>query len=334
MILPDHRIATILQQSSLHLSAAVAAAPTLPTLEGVSPALGAAEILKEAAHILGDVVPFLGAPTFMFRLSMLLGRIFSMESHYISDKVFATDDLFFDLPLLGLSVFLVWRSMFPILQAALSAQPSALEKVAFGQLFEPVGINWIQFRVMLTTCLDWVSLEPGQVLEGGETEGIMEPSGFENATSETSYLYWLYEGDVTGYYEGNFLTNIERHDGKSINDPSAVGLLADMKFLYNLDLKQKMKTQSDVEVVKYPMATFRVGKRGATLMRIEADRLYDLMEHDEHLEASIRELLLKSLQRKVGLLLRSTGGASAQPEKNTVLEECDEQVGLPHELSI
>jgi hypothetical protein len=247
-----------------------------------------------------------------------------MESDYISDRMFVTDDLYFNVPLLGVSLFLVWRSLAPILKAVILTKPSALDKIAFEQLFQPVGINWLQFRTMLASCLDWVWLEPGQVLE-------CESEAFNETASEKEYLYWLYEGDVTGYYEGNFLTNIERHDGKSIDDPSAVGLLADMRFLYNLDLKQKMKTQSDVEVVKYPMATFRVGKRGATLMRVEADQLYALMEHDEHMEKSIRQLLLKSLQRKVGLLLRSN---SEEKQQKDPWRKFEEEAGLPHELHL
>ena len=78
------------------------------------------------------------------------------------------------------------------------------------------------------------------------------------------------------------------------------------------------------------MATFRVGQKGATLMRIEADALYELMEHDEHLANSIRQLLLKSLQRKVGLLLRSKSQPKPQMQ---LMPEVEEPSGLPHELN-
>ncbi|KAI2489560.1 hypothetical protein MHU86_25029 [Fragilaria crotonensis] len=254
-----------------------------------------AELLGDISHVLTDITPLVGAPTLVFRLSMLIGRIFAMESDYLPDKLIVKDELFFQLPLLGLSAVLAWRSLIPYLKAV-STKTSKLDDHVFEQLFKPVGVNPIQFRSMVATCIDWVVLDPGSQVVCENEDPLAD---------ETVHLYWLYEGDVTGAYEGNLWTHIERHNGKSIDDPSAVGLLSDMKFLYSLDMKQKKKIDSDVEIIKYPMATFRVGQKGATLMRIEADALYELMEHDEHLANSIRQLLLKSLQRKVGLLLRN-----------------------------
>ena len=306
--------AEIAQQASIHLSLLAPVLTSSMERKEIE-----AEILGDMSHVLTDVAPFLGAPTLIFRLSMLVGRVFAMASDYVPDQLIVKDELFFQLPLLGLSAVLSWQSLVPFLKAV-TTKTSPLDEIVFEQLFEPVGVNGIQFRSMVATCIDWVTLDPG-------AEVVCEHA--DPNTDETVYLFWLYEGDVTGTYEGNLWTHIERHDGKSIDDPSAVGLLSDMKFLYKLDLKLKMKKNSDAEVVKYPMATFRVGKQGATLMRIESDALYDLMEHDEHLDASIRQLLLKSLQRKVGLLLRST----TQPTPQTnLLTELDEPTGLPNEL--
>lgn len=279
-----------------------------------------AELLGDISHVLTDITPLVGAPTLVFRLSILIGRLFAMESDYLPDKLIVKDELFFQLPLLGLSAVLAWRSLIPFLKAV-STKTSKLDDHVFEQLFKPVGVNPIQFRSMVATCIDWVVLDPGSQVVCENEDPLAD---------ETVYLYWLYEGDVTGAYEGNLWTHIERHNGKSIDDPSAVGLLSDMKFLYSLDMKQKKKIDSDVEIIKYPMATFRVGQKGATLMRIEADALYELMEHDEHLANSIRQLLLKSLQRKVGLLLRSK--SEPKPQMH-LMPEVEEPSGLPHELN-
>jgi hypothetical protein len=220
------------------------------------------------------------------------------------------DDLVFEVPLLGLSTVLAWRSLVPFLKAV-TTKTSPLDELVFKQLFEPVGVNPIQFRSMVATCIDWQILDPG-------AQVVCENDDL--CADETVYLYWLYEGDVTGTYEGIHWTHIERHNGKSIDDPSAAGLLSDSKFLYSLDLKEKMKNNVEIEYVKYPMSTFQVGQQGATFMRIESDALYDLMEHDEHLAASIRKLLLKSLHRKVELLLRSKSQPKPQQEMRLMMD--------------
>lgn len=312
--------AEIAQQTSSFSVALHQALP--PTLSSTSttPQLEA-EILGDISHVFTDITPLLEAPTLIFRLSMLIGRILAMESDYLPDQMIVKDDLVFQVPLLGLSMVLAWRSLVPFFKAV-TTKTTPLDEIVFKQLFEPVGVNPIQFRSMVATCIDWEILDPGaQVVCEND-----DPSA-----DETVYLYWLYEGDVTGTYEGIHWTHIERHNGKSIDDPSAVGLLSDLKFLYSLDLKEKMKNKAEVENIKYPMSTFRVGQQGATLMRIESDALYDLMEHDEHLAASIRKLLLKSLQRKVGLLLRSKSQPKPQMK---LMMELEEPSGLPSELQM
>jgi hypothetical protein len=308
--LPAESVIVLFQKASSALTANL----VVPTLPEPSPQVEA-EVFSDLSHAFGEVLPLMGGPTLIFRLSILVGRAFQVASDYLSDQSVLSDDFAFEIPLLGVSSVLVWRSLAPILQAVLTT-PSPLDEIVFEQLFQPVGVNWLQFRSMLATCIDWVDIEPGHVLES-EDEAP--------ALNDTVYLYWLYEGEVAGYYKGDLMWEVERHNGKSIDDPKAVGLFADMKFLYSLDLKEKKAKSLDneVAVVRYPLATLIVGRKGATLMRIESEKMFDLMDHDEQLAASIRKLLLKSLQRKVGLLLRSKSEGSP----SRLLE-------LPQELSL
>lgn len=278
-----------------------------------------AEVFSNLSHAFGEILPLMGGPTLIFRLSILFGRTFQLAADYISDKSVLSKELPFELPLLGISLVLVWRSLAPILKAVFTT-PSELDQIVFEQLFEPVGVNWLQFRSLLATaCIDWVEKDPGHVLESETESAVLD---------DTVYLYWLYEGEVSAHYQGDLMWEVERHDGKSIDDPTAVGLFADMKFLYSLDLKEKHdQSKEEVKIVRYPLATLKVGSKGASLMRISSSRLFDLMEHDEQLEASIRKLLLKSLQRKVGLLLRSKSEGQLASSQQ-MLEQ------LPNELSL
>jgi len=265
----------------------------------------------------------------------------SMSSDYLPDQRIVPDDLIFQVPLLGVSLLLFTRSLLPIIKASF-VSVTDLDNIVYELLFKPVGVSWWQFRSMVATCIDWQELEPGYVLEGERDPSTLVPGddliedGRDTYDSEdhVDFLYWLYDGDVTAHYEGSFVTRIERTGGKCIDDPTAVGLLADMRFLYNLDMKNRAKQQvandrSDdrLDIVEYPMATIRVGNRGAKVMRIDSTNLLDLMEHDDQLAASIRALLLKSLQRKVGMLLRSTKEQTTDGDLDSV--EYDEIHSAP-----
>ena len=64
-------------------------------------------------------------------------------------------------------------------------------------------------------------------------------------------------------------------------------------------------TSSQSLKVGYSMATITVKNREAILLRVNGFKLMELMENDEPLSASVRLLLIMSLQRKIGALLRS-----------------------------
>eukprot|EP00549_Striatella_unipunctata_P020597 CAMPEP_0118705112 /NCGR_PEP_ID=MMETSP0800-20121206/19666_1 /TAXON_ID=210618 ORGANISM="Striatella unipunctata, Strain CCMP2910" /NCGR_SAMPLE_ID=MMETSP0800 /ASSEMBLY_ACC=CAM_ASM_000638 /LENGTH=170 /DNA_ID=CAMNT_0006607189 /DNA_START=165 /DNA_END=674 /DNA_ORIENTATION=- len=150
-------------------------------------------------------------------------------------------------------------------------------------------------------------------------------------------MYWLYRGNVTASYEGVQAWSIDRTHGKAISDPNAVGLLGDMRFLYNLERSEQnnankqntfwadlMTPPQPIQTItpssfhsKYPMATIKVGEQGATMLRIDSTKLLDFMRNDEQLAGSIRTLLLKSLQRKVGRLLREQAALDANQEIET-----------------
>jgi hypothetical protein len=53
------------------------------------------------------------------------------------------------------------------------------------------------------------------------------------------------------------------------------------------------------------MATITVKNNEAVLLRVNGTKLLELMEDDEPLSNAVRLLLMMSLQRKIGALLRS-----------------------------
>lgn len=274
---------------------------------------------------------------------MVVGRLLDMSSDYIEDSWIRSDELAFDVPLLIVGSWLLWKSAVPLVKAYFT-KLDELDMHAYEFCFEPVGVSLLQFQSMKATgCFEWMSFLPGEVLIDEDCE---LGDGWQ-------YLYWQYDGSVIRSHKGNVFGVMKRTKGRHIDNPNAAGLLGDSRFLCKLDehealdiqqnggkIKQAIEgtefgdTDDDTRVfikreeasssmfkfgakpkVFYPMATTTVGPQGATVLRIDSYQLFDLMDHDEKLESSIRKLLLKSLQRKIGNLLRSQDELFAERER-------------------
>lgn len=242
-----------------------------------------------------------------------------IASDYLPDHIVKLNELIFDIPTLGLSLILFTSSMLPILRSVV-IELTDLDRLVINQLFEPVGVSDLQYKSMKSVgCVDWVEVPAGTVLA---TENCLG-----GAAKDDDYLYWLYEGNAIFSYNQTVSYQVERTEGRSIDCPSALGLLADMRFVYRWDMEKKNEKIFNPNPITpapdqpYPMSTITVGLEGATLMRINSLKLFKLMRHDEHLSSSIRALLLKSLQRKVGNLVRSRGSeVNIDPHRHPVEE--------------
>jgi len=313
-----------------------------------------AEVLNDMSHIVSDLAG-LAPTTYLLRLLTIVARLLGVTSDYVYDHKVLPDELFFQSSTLAVSSVLFFKSMFPMVKSLfISTDP--LDKAVYDQLFSPVGVSWMQFKALKVSALDWIEVLPGTVLvdehelvdEQETNQSRIQPSISTKANNNIGDnilenldtppppsipLYWLYKGDVVFSFRGTEINYVERSDGKSINDPCATGLLADMRFLYKMDdhrrlaLKQqpllKLKhllrlgktspQSSEVDsalpeepstATAYPMASVAAGDKGAVLLRINSEKLLELIEHDDQLRDSMRSILLKGLQRKVGNLLR------------------------------
>ena len=73
--------------------------------------------------------------------------------------------------------------------------------------------------------------------------------------------------------------------------------------------------------VNRPLPTYKAGPKGSKLLRIKSDKVLELMEHDDELAASISNMLLKNLQRKLDdLLMREVSQKYITPTRKTSLE--------------
>jgi len=257
-----------------------------------------------------DVLEVVTKATLIARLASMSARIFGFESEVMDSY---DNSMILQAPLIIYSVVLFVKTVVPPVSSFFTPV-TKLDKIAYLRLLKPVGISWMQFKVLLTQALDWVYIEPFTVIQN---EGTLR----NEDDSENDYLYWLNKGDVAVSCNGVNITTIERKIGKGIDDSCSVGLIADMRFLYRLDqrMAKKMKKRqnnSDNELMEtMSMSTFTTGSQGAEMLRIDTTAVLKLIDTDERLERSFKMLLLKSVQRKVVLYLRKICETSDELEK-------------------
>jgi hypothetical protein len=288
--------------------------------EALSEPKGKAALLNDIAQASTDILIFSSEPsTIILRLSAVIERILGLTSDHLPDQSIRPDEILFNIPVVGASLFYLTKSAIPILQAQF-VELDELDLTAYKLCFAPVGVTLLQYKSMKATgCFDWVDVSPGQVLID-ENEDYRR-SGYGHIlrrSSETSddwkNLYWQYNGTVIKSYRENVFAVIDRKGGMHIDDPKAQGLLGDTRFICNIEAEERasLRVENDSDVthtnddqVRDQIATISIGEKGAKMLRIDSYKLFDLMEHDERLESSIRLLLLKSLKLKIGSLLRA-----------------------------
>lgn len=95
-----------------------------------------AALSSDVGRVFSDLVVLFEPETVLLRLSVVVGRLFQILSEYFQDQMIRGDQLAFDVPLLGASLFLFWRSAEPIIQAT-TTDLSELDYDAFEQLSQP-----------------------------------------------------------------------------------------------------------------------------------------------------------------------------------------------------
>ncbi len=316
-----------------------------------------AEILNDLAHIVSDYLTALAPTTYLLRLLLVLGRLLGLTSGYVSENTVLPDELFLQTVPLALLSILLFKSVVPMARSLLITTDES-DKKAYDLLFAPVGVSWAQFKTLKVSALDWIEVLPGTVLVGEEDpiakpisnsvdqeNPVPEIMGHQNSEGQFPPLFWLYKGDVVFSLKGTSVTYTDRSEAKSINDPSSAGLLADMRVLYTLDSQNmQIQVQQPVHALKYffkggnssistileassvdyLMATVTAGDNGASLLRINSEKLHELLELDDQLRNSFRTLILTSLQRQASNLLKNL--AANVDEKHE--RELDSNFGL------
>jgi hypothetical protein len=191
-------------------------------------------------------------------------------------------------------------------------------------------MTWPQYKTLSATTLDWVTIEPGEIVTSDELSSL-DAGNDENRIDK--YIYWLYAGETVVESQGKVLHKVKRAVGgptTSLKQDAGRGLLGEMRLLRHMQAKEregrlgkrKVKkhnkdkgkdasskdedNEATTATMAYPRTTVKAGDAGATLLRIHTSNLVMLMDHDVELAHAVRSLLFQGMHDKLAARLEES----------------------------
>jgi hypothetical protein len=284
-----------------------------------------AEVLNDMALTL-DLARFFGPANLTIRVAAVLGRIAAMGADYLPDHFMNTEELVFQCFMLGLAWMALVKSAMPVVLSIIASNITLRDGKAFSLLFGPAGMTWPQYKTLSATTLDWVTVEPGEIVTSDELSSLDTISADNHIDK---YIYWLYAGETVVESQGKNLHNVTRSVGgstTSLKQDAGCGLLGEMRLLRYMQGKErggrldKRKAKSNNrDIIKkdkdrlvstttkpYTRTTVKAGDAGATLLRIHTSNLVMLMDQDVDLAHSVRSLLFHGMHAKLAARLEES----------------------------
>jgi hypothetical protein len=291
-----------------------------------------AEVLNDMALAL-DLARFFGPANLTIRVAAVLGRIAAMGADYLPDHFMNTEELVFQCFMLSLAWMALVKSAMPVILSIMASDITFRDGKAFSLLFRPAGMTWPQYKTLSVTALDWVKVEPGEIVTSDELSlpgSVDVDVGDYNRFDE--YIYWLYAGETVTESQGKILHNVTRVGGgptTSLKQNAGRGLLGEMRLLGHMQAKEregrlgrrkakkynkdkgknansKDKDHEEITTKSYPRTTVKAGDAGATLLRIHTSNLVMLMDHDVELAHAVRSLLFQGMHDKLAARLEES----------------------------
>jgi hypothetical protein len=276
-----------------------------------------AEVLNDMAHLTLDLATFFGPAKLVIRAAAVLGRIAAMGADYLPDHFMLPEEMIFQIFMLGLAWVALVKSAMPVVLSVMASNITLRDGKAFSLLFGPAGMTWPQYKALSVTALDWVKVEPGEIVTSDE---LSSP----NAVNDDEYIYWLYAGQTVIESQGRILHNVTRVVGgstASLKQDAGRGLLGEMRLLHHMQAKErrgsfgkrkaknhnKAKDHEETSTKSsYPRTTVKAGDAGATLLRIHTSNLGMLMDNDVELAHAVRSILFQGMHDKLAARLEES----------------------------
>ena len=265
------------------LSASLAVPTTTTSMTDISPDPNVeVEMLNNMAHLTMDVCTVFVHDNCLCRVLEVFGRVLAMGADYAPDHVILGDEFVFQMLMLGIATKGLVTSLVPKV-AAIFAVTSQKDIRAYLSLFKKTGITWAQYRTMKALALEWVEIQPGQIITSDEQSSLDEN------------IYFLYSGEANVESEGKHLHTVTQECmSPRLNDVQSMTPLGEMGFvrrLYNSHQRENSTASK--------RTTTKAGPNGATLLQIDTSKLTMLMDNDSNLAQSIQCLLINGMQNKL-----------------------------------
>ena len=253
-------------------------------------------VLQDLAHVALDLSSFFICPenTALLRLVDFIGRLLCILSDYIPDHSLRPDELAFQISYLGISSALISKSIFPRIKASFPRSlPNRRDVIAYRSFFEPVGISWIQYKMLLASnALVWVETRADdnhpQVKREVDDNDDNKDSIDDLAQNEKNF-HWVYNECnrsfvVPEYIRKlagiDFLRSLEKRKNRNKN----YSLLSSMS-----PLNQDVDVQHQFLQDKNNLHEDRI------MLQINTEKMIDAMEDNEELFFSILFLVVGCL---------------------------------------
>jgi len=224
------------------------------------------------SHLALDVGTSVISPqqTACLRLIESIGQVFGLLSYCSSNQCIQSDELIYQTIKIAFSFFLLMKTTIPAMNAGLNCmiKPdncplSSRDRQAYEELFEPIGLSWSHYNTLkYNGAFEWINLNADEkIILPSFNQDTNTRSNNKDLTKRAleKEIYWLHEG--------------------STNEQSCSNLV----FASNIF----ESTSKNCSEERYIIA----GDSGATILKINSDKISKLLENDTKLESCIQSLI-------------------------------------------
>jgi len=245
-----------------------------------------AEVFADLAHIILDFGTVFSPDTLVLRLCILCGRVFAILSDYLPDGRLTPDEIVVQTSMLSLSSFKFMEMFLPVLKSA-SQTSSFKDRRIYQSVFRKAGFTLPQYKFLISNgSFEWIEAPANSTL-------------FESGNN----LLLTYRGAVCKVVKSSRPRSCDvygRRNGRCSHD--FIGDLSLAKELVDQGMKhQKISNQVDSSYATAPLQFFTTGIAGATLLRINTDRLLDSVQ-DRLVGECMKNLLFNAIQDRLEFL--------------------------------
>jgi len=253
-----------------------------------------------AAHATLDFAEMWTQATVAIRVAEVVGRLMVVGQNFLPGHTFMPDEMVFQLGFLVVSMQSLHKVVQPKIKAAQQAATGNYrmtpgDRKAYQTLFKPAGLDWNQYREISLDSMEWVHLESGQTMQTGTTNAEEKKDA---GNEDESVMYWLHKGEVcVDKQAGDEECSLEQLVGGNNSGTNLIGedQLAEVLGLSSSNLDLHAAGPNGAR----PAHHITAGQAGAKLLKINTQKLEQVIRHDNGLASSVHKLLFRCMQDKL-----------------------------------